>query len=233
MSTIEKILAYQDEDKKLFDIEKQLNECAARQNGIKAQRFLRGVSETLAGLDAKSQELCAAYAQATAALEDLKDDNAEFSAIAEKVQDEKELSYLKSKADELIKSLNELAVKVQKIKQEMNELAVSYGKFKKETVYYQDLYKKSGDEYGALKEKFAPERKEIEKKLEKLEKEVPADVMQKYKEKRKDKHFPIVYKINGSYCSACGTGLSKSVLDKLEKDGALIECENCRRLIFK
>ena len=142
MSTIEKILAYQAEDKKLFDIEKQLNECAARQNGIKAQRFLRGVSETLAGLDAKSQELCAAYAQATSALEDLKDDNAEFSAIAEKVQDEKELSYLKSKADELIKSLNELTLKVQKIKQEMNDLAVAYGKFKKETVYYQDLYKK-------------------------------------------------------------------------------------------
>ena len=233
MSTIEKILAYQAEDKKLFDIEKQLNECAARQNGIKAQRFLRGVSETLAGLDAKSQELCAAYAQATSALEDLKDDNAEFSAIAEKVQDEKELSYLKSKADELIKSLNELTLKVQKIKQEMNDLAVAYGKFKKETVYYQDLYKKSGEEYSALKEKVAPERKEIEKKLETLEKDVPADVMQKYKEKRKDKHFPIVYKINGSYCSACGTGLSKSVLDKLEKDGAHIECENCRRLIFK
>lgn len=233
MSTIEKILAYQAEDKKLFDIEKQLNECAARQNGIKAQRFLRGVSETLAGLDAKSQELCAAYAQATSALEDLKDDNAEFSAIAEKVQDEKELSYLKSKADELIKSLNELTLKVQKIKQEMNDLAVAYGKFKKETVYYQDLYKKSGEAYSALKEKFAPERKEIEKKLETLEKDVPADVMQKYKEKRKDKHFPIVYKINGSYCSACGTGLSKSVLDKLEKDGTLIECENCRRLIFK
>lgn len=233
MSTIEKILAYQEEDKKLFDIEKQLNDCPARQNGVKAQRFLRGVSETLAGLDAKSQELCTAYAQANTVLDSLKEDNAEFSAIAEKVTDEKELSYLKGKADELIKELNELTRKVQKIKQEMNELALTYGKLKNETVKNQEIYKKSGEEYAVLKKQTAPAREQIEKNLAELEKDVPAEVMKKYKEKRKDKHFPIVYKIEGTYCSACGTSLSQKILDKLENDGSLIECENCRKLIFK
>lgn len=233
MSIIDKVLAYQEEDRKLFEIEKELNGSDARKKGIEAQRFLRSVSETLAGLEAKSQELCAAYESAISSLDNLKDDNAEFSEIAEKVSDEKELAYLKGKASELVKSLNDLAFKAQRIKQEMNELAVNYGKLKKETVAYQAVFKKAGEEYSALKEQAAPKRKEIEKNLEKLEKDIPAEIMQKYKEKRKDKHFPIVYRINDKHCSACGTELSMAQLYKLEKEDELIECENCRRLIFK
>ncbi len=233
MSVIDKILAYQEEDRKLFEIEKDLSGSESRKKGVEAQRFLRSVSETLAGLEAKSQELCLAYENALSALDRLKDDNAEFNEIADKASDEKELAYLKGKASELVKSLNELSFKVQKIKQEMNELAVNYGKLKKETVSYQAIFKKAGEEYSALKEQAAPKRKEIEKNLEKLEKGIPEELMKKYKEKRKDKHFPIVYKIEGTYCSACGTSLSQKILDKLEKDGSLIECENCRKLIFK
>ena len=66
-----------------------------------------------------------------------------------------------------------------------------------------------------------------------IKKDIPAEIMQKYKEKRKDKHFPIVYRINDRHCSACGTELSMAQLYKLEKEDELIECENCRRLIFK
>ena len=58
MSVIEKLLAYQEEDKKLFAIEKQLKDCEARKNGVKARKFLSTVSETLAGIEAKASELC-------------------------------------------------------------------------------------------------------------------------------------------------------------------------------
>lgn len=233
MSVIDKILAYQEEDKKLFEIEKGLSGSEARKKGVEAQRFLRSVSDTLAGLEAKSQELCRSYELALKTLDKLKEDNAEFSDIADKASDEKELAYLKSKANELVKALSDLSFKVQRIKQEMNELAVNYGRLKKDTVAYQAVFKKAGEEYGALKEQAAPKRKEIEKNLEKLEKDIPVDLMQKYKEKRKDKHFPIVYRISDKHCSACGTELSMAQLYKLNKADELIECENCRRLIFK
>ncbi len=233
MSVIDKILAYQEEDRKLFEIEKELSGSESRKKGVEAQRFLRSVSETLAGLEAKSQELCHAYEKALSSLDKLKEDNAEFSDIADKASDEKELAYLKGKASELVKALNDLSFKVQKIKQEMNELAINYGKLKKETASYQAIFKKAGEEYGALKEKAAPKRKEIEKNLEKLEVGIPSELMQKYKEKRKDKHFPIVYRISDKHCSACGTELSMAQLYKLDKADELIECENCRRLIFK
>ena len=45
MSIVEKLLAYQEEDAKLFELEKKLNECDARKKGIQATRFLRSVSD--------------------------------------------------------------------------------------------------------------------------------------------------------------------------------------------
>lgn len=233
MTKIERLLAYQEEDAKLNEIERKLGESEARKKGLEAQRFLKSVGETLSGMEAKAQELCANYDNCEKELEALKEDNAEFDLIAQKVEDNKEISYLKTKASELGRELNELYGKVMKIKQEMRDLAVVYGKLRKETGAYQEQYKSSGEEYGKLKNSLEPERKQIEEKLAGLEKDVLPELMKKYKEKRKDKHFPIVYQVDGKHCAYCQTELSLLQLDKLKEDGTVIECENCRRLIFK
>ena len=234
MSAIKQLLAYQEEDAKLFEIEKKLNESDARKKGVQAQRFLKTVAETLAGIEAKAQELNAAYDASSAELEKLSEENAGFKAIAEKVADEKELSYLKESAAKLSKNLNELLRKIQKIEQEMNELALQYSKLKKETVAYQEQYEKSSAEFASLKESFASERKEIEENLKKLSATIPADIMNKYVEKRKDKQFPIVYTVSAKdrHCTACGTELSLKQLENLKKDDVVHECENCRKIIL-
>ena len=234
MSAIKQLLAYQEEDAKLFEIEKKLNESDARKKGVQAQRFLKTVAETLAGIEAKAQELNAAYDASSAELEKLAEENAEFKAIAEKVANEKELSYLKERASKLSKNLNELLRKIQKIEQEMNELALQYSKLKKETVAYQEQYEKSSAEFASLKESFAGERKQIEDNLKKLSASIPADIMNKYVEKRKDKQFPIVYIVSAKdrHCTACGTELSLKQLENLKKDDVVHECENCRKIIL-
>lgn len=233
MSTIEKLLSYQEEDKKLFEIEKLLNGCPARIKGIEAKNFLRSVGETLAGIDAKSQELCNSYNMVISSLDKIKEENSEFDLIAEKVADEKEISYLKAKANEVTKQLNDLINKVNKIKAEMHEVAVQYAKIRKEISLNQEIYQTSSEEYSKLKKENEPSKKAIEENLSKLEKDIPTEIMNKYREKRKDKKFPVIYKIQNKHCGACGTELSMLQLDKLDNDGTVIECENCRRLIFK
>ena len=234
MSTIEKLLAYQQEDGKLFDIEKKLNESDARKKGIQATRFLRSVADTLAGIESKAQELNTAYELAQAELQKIDEESEEFKAIAQKVVDEKEISYLKGRANKLAKTLEELLRKIQKLEQDMNELAVQYSKLKKETVAYQEQYEKSGAEYAKLKEQAVPVRKAIEEKLKDLAKDIPPAIMEKYLEKRKDKQFPIVYKLTSKdkHCTACGTELSLKQLDELKKKDNVFECENCRKLLF-
>lgn len=233
MSAIKQLLAYQTEDAKLFEIEKKLNECDARKKGVQAQRFLRTVADTLAGIEAKAQELNTAYDLAISELDKLGEENAGFQAIAEKVSDEKEIAYLKESASKLSKALDELLRKIQKIEQDMNDLALQYSKLKKDTVAYQEQYEKSGAEFAKLKESFAKERKEIEDNLKKLSAKIPPEFMQKYLEKRKDKQFPIVFVVSAKdrHCTACGTELSLKQLDNLKKDDDIHECENCRKII--
>lgn len=235
MSVIEKLLAYQEEDKKLFAIEKQLKDCEARKNGVKARKFLSTVGETLAGIEAKASELCGLYSALTEELEKIKEDNLEFGAIADGATDEKEIAYLKGKADELGRKLDELMRKVQRIETEMNDVARQYAKLSKETKFYQEQLKVSGVEYDKFKAPFEPEIKKIEAELKNIAKDIPADLMAKYTDKRKDKRFPIVYVLGekDSHCGSCGTELSMKQLDKLKKEDSMIECENCRALLFK
>ncbi len=234
MSINEKLFAYQEEDAKLFEIEKKLKESEARKKGVQAERFLRSVSDTLAGIEAKAQELNCAFEQSQAELEKVFEESEEFKTIANKVSDEKEIAYLKDRANKLSKTLDELLKKIQKIEQEMNEIALQYNKLKKDTALYQEQYEKSGAEYSKLRESLAPERKKIEENLKALAVGIPPAYIEKYNEKRKDKQFPIVFKITSKdkHCSACGTELSLKQLDKLKKEDSLIECENCRKLIF-
>ena len=234
MSINEKLFAYQEEDAKLFEIEKKLKESEARKKGVQAERFLRSVSDTLAGIEAKAQELNNAFEQSQAELEKVFEESEEFKTIANKVSDEKEIAYIKDRANKLSKTLDELLKKIQKIEQEMNEIALQYNKLKKDTALYQEQYEKSGAEYSKLRESLAPERKKIEENLKALAVGIPPAYIEKYNEKRKDKQFPIVFKITSKdkHCSACGTELSLKQLDKLKKEDSIIECENCRKLIF-
>lgn len=235
MSAIEKLLIYQEEDKKLVEIERKLKESDSRKKGIQAQRFLSTVSETISGIEVKSQELCVNYEKALEEFKVLVEENAEFQTIIEKVNDEKEIAYLKNQAVALQKKHKDLMEKVSRIEQEMNDVARQYAKLKKETIAYQEQYKKSKDDYEKEKVAIEPERKAIEAKLKEIALDIPSDIMNTYKEKRKDKHFPIVYKLaaKDNHCSACGTELSMKQLDALKKEDTVIECENCRRLIFK
>lgn len=234
MAINEKLFAYQQEDAKLFDIEKKLKESNARKKGVQAERFLRSVSETLAGIEAKAQELNNAFEATQVELAKVNEESEEFKAIAQKVSDEKEIAYLKERALKLSKTLDELLRKIKKIEQEMAELASTYSKLKKDTVLYQEQYAKSGEEYSKLKEELAPERKAVEENLKKLAVGIPPAYLEKYNEKRKDKQFPIIYKISSKdkHCAACGTELSLKQLDKLKKEDSVLECENCRKLLF-
>lgn len=235
MSIIEKLLAYQSEDAKLFEIEKKLNDSPSRHQGIQAQRFLRTVSDTLASIETKAVELNGLYENAVKELSQIKEDNAEFTLIAEKATDEKEIAFLKDSAQKLTKSLDELRKKITRLEQEMNDAVRNYTKLKKETLAYQKQYEEAGKEYSSLKESVAEDRKKVEAELKKLAVGIPEDIMKKYAEKRKDKTFPIIYKMESDdkHCPACGTELSLIQIDKLAKNNEIIECENCRKLLFK
>ena len=91
MSALEKLLVYQEEDKNLVQLENKLKESEARKKGIQAQRFLASVGETIASIEAKSQELCASYEKAVKDLSDLMEQNEGFEESVKSAKEEKEI----------------------------------------------------------------------------------------------------------------------------------------------
>ena len=74
------------------------------------------------------------------------------------------------------------------------------------------------------------ERKEIEKQLAALAKEIPPEFLQKYNTKRKEKLFPIVGELYGGRCPFCSMEPPLAAKSKLANG---IECDNCHRIIFE
>ena len=74
--------------------------------------------------------------------------------------------------------------------------------------------------------------KSIEGELSKIAKKIPAELLEKYTLKRKEKLFPVVCEVQGNRCPQCGIELSVSEISKLA-DGSFVECDSCRRVLFK
>ena len=73
--------------------------------------------------------------------------------------------------------------------------------------------------------------KPIEKELAALAKEVPAEMMEKYQTKRKEKNVPVFVEINGTRCSFCGMEPPLAARNKLT-GGGMIECDSCHKMIY-
>ena len=64
-----------------------------------------------------------------------------------------------------------------------------------------------------------------------IAKDIPAEVLEKYNNKRKEKIFPIVGEMVGNRCPFCSMEPPLAARNKLTGGGS-IECDNCHRIIF-
>ena len=217
---IEKLLEYQKIDADLKNIENELKKSEEFKKYAQAVKFLKTVTDSKAQIEAKAASLLLGMQNLQDRLKKLSDDKNEFTGIDE-VEDENMLAFLKKKSAELSSQYASLEA----------ELTLSYKKLMANTkamLSQQDEYKLKYEELCKEKE---TEKSKIKKQLELIAKDIPSEYLAKYKEKRKDPKFPIVYELKDKHCTACGTELSQLELSRL-KNEKIIECENCRRLIF-
>lgn len=227
---IEKLLEYQTVDAELKNIENELKKSEEFKKYAQAVKFLKTVTESKSQIEAKASSLLTGLGALEKKLQKLDEDKSEFSALND-VEDEATLAFLKKKSQELSNQYAVLEQEIEKLAKEMTELATSYKKLMSNTklmLEQQDEFKKKYEDLLKTKES---EKVAIKKKLVAIEKDIPSEYMDKYKEKRKDPKFPIVYELKDKHCTACGTELSQLELSRL-KNEKIIECENCRRLIF-
>ena len=229
---IKALLNYQTADAKLNEIEKKLAESTERKKAVSAKKYLEGVEGNVNKLDDRAAELAAAYESATKEQIKLQEQETEIAESIESAVDEKEISFLLKKADELIAKIKALGAKASKIAEEMQAILKEYATIKATTKAAQAQYAENAKKYNELKESVKAEKEAVEKELEKLKAQVDPSLMDRYLKKRAGKIYPVLYALKGNGCGACFMELSMSEMNRL-KNGEVIDCDQCGRLIYQ
>ncbi len=228
---IEQLLKYQQVDAGLRKIEVELSGSEARKKAVSAKKFLESVDETVNKLDVKAAELAHIYENLQNESKVLLGQREEFTGALEHAEDENALNYLAKKADELYVKVKNLSQEAARVAETMQAVYKEYASVRANIKTAQTQYAENGKIYNDLKASKQDERNKIEGELKELEKAVEPSLMERYKAKRANKIFPIIYEANGDFCGACNMELPKSTLSRL-KNGEVIECDNCGRLLY-
>ncbi len=229
---ITKLIAYQEVDGGLRKIELELAKSEERKKMSDAKKFLKGVQEKLDKINLRALELYQAYENAIKKQKDLHAKSVEFSGTIDAIEEVNEAEYLLKKADELDGGLRALSAEIEKIEAEIKAVVLEYKTLASQTKKSQEVYTEFKAKYEALKASKESEIKEIEAKLSALAKDIDKEVIDLYNKKRNDeKIFPILFECRENVCGACNMELPSLTISEL-KGGKIIECDQCRRLIY-
>lgn len=226
------ILNYQEIDRKMYQLERELAGSTERKKYVKLKKYMEAASEKLDGLDVKAEALkreaealAEKYAVTEAAL-------VEFENLEELVEEGgADISFYKKKAMMHLDRMKKLKSDIAALEENIKATDKEYKELKAEVIAKQAEYKTAKEEYNALKESKEADKAAIDAELLKAAAGIGADVMEKYKAKRKEKIFPIYSLFFSGRCSCCSMEPPIAAQSKLQ-GGATIECDNCHRILY-
>ena len=226
------ILNYQEIDKQLYKLERELAACDERKEYVKVKKFLETAPEKLDALEVKAKSLRAEADELVKQYERAEDTLKEFEHLDELVDGGADIAFYKKKAQTIVDVLKKLKADLTALMNNIKATDAEFQKMKKQVLAVEKQAPEVAQKYKAVKASKDAERKEIEEKLETLAKDVSAELMAVYQTKRKEKIFPVVGQLNAGRCPFCSMEPPLAARNKLSGGGTL-ECDNCHRLIFE
>ena len=156
---MEAILKYQETDAKLYKIERDLAGNPARKKALTAKKFLDGVAEATASLEAKAQECTQKYKMLAEAQNSLIKAVSEYDDVEETGEDE--ISYVQKKAKEVEGSILAMAQELKNLEDAISEIVASYEDLKKKTQQAQAMYKENAPLYNQARAEVKEEREAL------------------------------------------------------------------------
>ena len=227
MLNIQAILAYQEVDKKLYKIEREISASPERRAYHQIRKFLAGASEKLEQFEVKTKQIKGQLMELAKKYKQLEDSLGEFEHIDDEVGD---ISFYKKKALTLNDTLKALKNEIAELTKEINKTHDEYQELKKEVIKKQEEGKVAQEKYEQVKNSREGEMNEIKEKLAKLREKIAQEDFETYERKRKEKVFPVVVPVQGDSCF-CSMNLSLLDINKL-KNGESIECGECHRILY-
>ena len=229
---IDKVLNYQKLDAKALKLEKNLANNENKKQANLMIKFVKDASEKSVKLNKEAGKL-------TKELDKLKEVQQKGFNIVEKYSNQKleklSLDEIKSLEQKVARASGQLKELEQRLLSHANKVTSVLQEFemtKKKVLLARQKHKENKEAYEEELKKQTPEIQKIRKELEKLEKELDKELFAKYKTLKKDDVFPVIVVLRESNCGGCGVGLPAATLNLIKEKG-YIQCENCRRIIYK
>ena len=231
MSQLQAILNYQETDKALYKLERELAGCEERKEYVKYKKFLETAPEKLDSLEVKAASLKAEADALTAKYTQLEETLKDFEHLDELVTGGADIAFYQKKAQSKVEQIKKMKADINALAANIKATDAEYQKLKKQVIAAQKQYGEASEKYKAVKAAREGERKEIETKLAEIAKDISAETLEVYKTKRKERIFPVVGELMGNRCPFCSMEPPLAARSKLT-GGGTIECDNCHRIIF-
>ena len=231
MSVLNELLEYQKVDAKLRKIEQDVASSEEQKKYAQANKFMKSAPERFEAQDRRAAELAALRDDLIRRAEDITRQIAEYSELDEMVEEGGDVSFYKKNAQALLDRLRALKGEMQKLNSDIAATVEEYERFKKQGALMQKQYK----EYKAKRDELVGAHKQevsaLRERLAEIGKKIPADILAKYQQKRKENIFPILAPLTGNMC-VCGMDFPLALQERLA-GGNVVECEHCRRFVYK
>lgn len=231
MPVSKELLEYQKVDGTLRKIEMEIASSEERKKYMQARKVMKTALEKLDALDRHAAELIRLRDELAARAEEASKGLEEYDDVDELLEGGADVGFYKKNAQALLERLRTVKSELSKLLGEIDGVAAEYKKLMEQGKQANKIYKENKEKAEKIEASHAGEVKEIKAKLDEIARGIAPKVLEYYKNKRKEGIFPVVVQLNDWMC-VCGVELP--LLHRSELAGGnMIECEHCRRLIYK
>lgn len=236
MGKLDAMLLYQQTEQKKLEAEQAVRSTPARQKLSRLHKLLKTQQATIQKLTEETEtrlsQINKLSEQAKRLEERIELESSELATITgDEESTAAEMTELRVDIERLQKEINQVVREAKKLLSEAEKAAEEY----RETNLTAKNAKKEYDQVRAVCEKERDDSAEMlasfDEKLEQIRKDVDPALFQRYEKVKQHYAAPIVPVIGGK-CSGCNMSLPMVMLKRLNAPDAVLECENCGRILY-
>ncbi len=231
MAVLDDLLEYQKVDGELRKVEQEIAGSEERKRLVQAKNFVKNAESKIASQDARAVEIRKLRAEIAERVDEAGKTIAEYEELDELVEGGGDLSFYKRNAQAIAEQLRAAKAELNRLLTEAETLSKEYAKMMEQGKQMMAQYKEYSEKFKTLQDSRAGEIAEINSRLSAIAAKLPPEIMERYRQKRNERIFPIIVPLAGDTC-VCGMDLPLAQQGRIA-GGNVIECENCHRFIYK
>lgn len=225
---------YQQIDLQVANVEKKLRSSPTRKKLMQARDYIIDAQNLMKKMEADAGELRINYdsikQKNDALVADLVSlvgyiaDSDGDTTMQELERMRKEVAEIQGNLNRHERDLQLIIERLSKIEANVNKISINAPKAKKDYTELKEVY----DKEAAVN---ASEAAPFKKQMQALEVQINPKMLLRYTNIKKTRINPLA-PVRNSRCSGCNMELPSVVLKQVVENGAMLECENCGRLLF-